>query len=104
MPALTTQQKTHMLERFENLTHRFGRFVERAVESPADRAARLGAESALGSEQEIEDQNRRHRKELQNPVFAKNYFAAQRLTRIKLLRQKSMEPDRRNFCYRSGAC
>jgi hypothetical protein len=94
MPALTPAQQS-LFARFEKLAARMDALEKLASQSAAERAARLGAESALGSEKELESANRRHRRELQDPTFAKYYFTAQRLTRTKVLRQYSMAPGRR---------
>jgi hypothetical protein len=103
MTPAPTQQQQALFARFEKLAARMDRLEKLASQSAAERAARLGAESATGSEKELEAANRRHRRELEDPTFAKSYFAAQRLTRIKVLRAGSLVPDRRNFCYRQGS-
>lgn len=56
--------------------------------STAKRAVDAGIESATGDQQKIEDTNRKYAKQLANPLFAASYFAAQRLTRNKVLRSR----------------
>jgi hypothetical protein len=50
----------------------------------------LGAESATGDQEKIEDSNRKLKKQLCNPTFARSYFAAQRLTRNAVLRSRAI--------------
>jgi hypothetical protein len=97
MPALTPQQQQEILAKCETLVARMDALEKLASESPAERAARLGANSACGSEQELEDANRRHSRQLQNPTFARFYFAAQRQARNRLWRAKSGVRGPRTF-------
>jgi hypothetical protein len=96
MPALTPQQQ-EILAKCEKITAQMDALEKLASESPAERAARLGAESATGSEAEIESSNRKFKRELQDPTFAKNYFAAQRIARNKVRRMHSMVRGPRTF-------
>jgi hypothetical protein len=84
-----------MEKKLDEWSARLDRLEKLAKETPEDRAARLGAESAAGSEEELEAANRRHRQELQDPTFAKSYFAAQRVARAKIKSFHSMVPTRR---------
>jgi hypothetical protein len=50
----------------------------------------LGAASANSSQQNIEDENRRLKKQLANPIFSRFYFTAQRLHRNRVHRSRAI--------------
>ena len=59
-------------------------------EAQAAFGAMMGSRSAKGTQEKIEESNRKLKKQLSHPVFAASYFASQRLTRNKVLRSRSL--------------
>jgi hypothetical protein len=98
-PSYSTDQKERVLQKMSQVLDIMERrlaeeIASKTPEAQAARGATCGAESAVGSEDMMEAANRKFKKELSNPAFAGSYFAAQRITRAKVLRRYSMLPQR----------
>ena len=82
-PELMSQNREADLTRLDELIAAFKNPAQ-----TAKRAVDAGIESATGDQEKIEAANRKHAKQLTDPVRASHYIASQRLARNLVLRSR----------------